>query len=167
MTTEQTLSRFPIRAGLAAAAVLILLTTPGCFTYVDAEPARVAPGEELRVLLHPQAARRLSQEWEREFPYLEGRIVEVTPDTVAVSVPAASREHRGTPFEQARQVVVVPRAEVLEFQERRLSGTRTALLAGGIGVGLALVVTQLFDVTGSGTGNGNGNGPPAPVLFPR
>lgn len=156
-----------LRKALPITTLLGLLGAQGCFTYVATEPGALVTGEERRVILHPEASRRLSGEWGREMPYLEGRIVELTLDSVAVSIPAAGWEHRGTPFEHARQVVVVPRPEVLEFQERQLSRSRTALLVGGVGVGLALVVTQLFDVTGGSSENGSGNGPPAPILIPR
>lgn len=167
MNQSRPLSRPWLRRPLTATAILSLMGTQGCFTYVATDPGASITEGERRVVLHPEASRRLSQEWNRDLPYLEGRIVELTADSVAVSVRVAGWEHRGTPFEHARQVLAVPRSEVLEFQERQLSTGRTALLAGGIGLTLALVITQLFDVTGGGSGNGNGTGDPAPSLVPR
>jgi hypothetical protein len=149
--------------------VLLLLGAPGCFTYVPADPQLVPADETVRVVLHPDAARRLAGGTAASGPgFLEGTIVSITPDSLRLSVPVAGREHRGTAFENVRQTYRLTRSEVLEFQTREFSRGRTVAMGAVAGAGLAFILTQVFDLGGSGGDPGGGGPPngPAPVVIP-
>jgi hypothetical protein len=111
-----------------AFALALLLAPSGCYRYVPAEPVQPIhlAQEELRVVLHPEATRRLAASSGRDLRYLEGRVVEATDDSISVSIVVGGREHRGTPFEGARRIVTVDRSEVVELQRREFARGRTA-----------------------------------------
>lgn len=131
--------RFP-----AAGALLlgVLTASTGCFGYYATSPEQVEPGEEIRVAIDDDAIRRVSPTALMEGqPKVEGDLVAMTPDSVALSV-WIGQAYRGTPFFAAHQTVTVPREQVVAVERRRLSKTRTALAAAGVVAGVVYLISQ-------------------------
>src|SRR5690606_2744201 len=114
-------------APIAAAAALA-----ACYRYAPADPAVIPPQAEIRVTLNDEGYRSvLPQAPTVGTRTVEGRMMELTPDTLIMSV-WIGEAYRGTPFETTYQRVPLPRPDVLLVENRQLSKPRTALLAAGV-----------------------------------
>jgi hypothetical protein len=134
----------------------------GCYRYAPAEPAGIVPEAEIRVTLNDQGYRTIlpgSAEVGRRT--VEGRLVELTADTLAISV-WIGEAYRGTPFETTYQRVPIPRADVVLVENRRLSKPRTALLAAGVMAVIVTLIDQLDVVRIFGDGDPTPPDPPSP-----
>lgn len=143
-----------------------MLVLTGCFVYAPVGGASPSPGEDVRLVIHPEAARRLAAEAGRSVQRLDGRLVSMTGDSVAVSV-WVGPGYRGTAFERMRRTYALAEPDVLEIQTRQLSRGRTALTALAVGAGLAFVIERVVNSRGGASGQRPDPGPPAPVIISR
>ncbi|HEX6937807.1 MAG TPA: hypothetical protein VF158_00235 [Longimicrobiales bacterium] len=153
-------------AGGAALAALVLLGAgQGCYGYVPADLTELRSREEVRVVVDAPLYRRIAPTAPLDAaPRLDGEFLRATDDSVALSV-WIGQAYRGTPFETAHQVVVVPREGVVAVERRRLSVQRTTLLAAGVAGLVAYLVTQLGSTSDPNPGIGGAPPPPpAPAL---
>ncbi len=149
------------RRRAAAALLFVLVAGQGCYAYHETELGRLTPGEQVRVRLKdknteepvPGIAPTVTQ---RRF---EGRFRRVAGDSVIVSIWIGAA-YAGTPFESTFQDVILPRTDIAEVENRQLSKSRTALVAAGVGVVIAALISRVgWDRVFS---LGGGSGPPPP-----
>lgn len=110
----------------------------GCFSFVSIDPRSAAPNEDVRVVLHENAAARIASEYGAGGSRLMGRLTVVGTDSMLIAAWVGG-EHAGTQFATARQTITLGRADVAEVQRRRLSGRKTALAAAAL-TGVAAVL---------------------------
>ncbi len=89
---------------------------------------------------------------------VRGRLITADPQVFALSVESVEQRH-GQVLTWKGEAVTLRREYVATVQERRLSKSRVALLAGGSVVGLVATVAALA-TWAAGSGSGGGGGPP-------
>jgi hypothetical protein len=146
-----------LRSGVAVCA---LLTTSGCYGYFDSPPETIQPGEQIRVRLSDSARQRVAPVGLQRELYLEGDLLDLTPDSAALAV-WIGQAYRGTQFEAAHQTVTLPREQILGYQRRELSEWRTAATAVAI-VGFAVVLISQIGFEEDPNAGGSETLPPPP-----
>jgi len=137
---------------LTLLAVLALLG--GCYTLRPAAIESLPAGATVRARLTPAGTENVSALTGRESPRLEGRFVRANPDTVLLDVWRTDLR-LGRDFAPGRLPVSLPRRDVVEVAEKRLSLVRTGAVAAVLGVG----AYQIYRLLASGAG-GTSTGTP-------
>lgn len=139
--------------------MLLLALLPlgaACYTHAPVGPTPVPRGTEVRVDLNGLGGDRLQVETGRRGRAVNGRLVRLAGDSVAVLATVQGIESR---YQTGSTVeVAFPLSEVREVSVRSFSPLRTGLLIGG---GVAAVLTT---VRISGGGSEGGGEPPPPLL---
>lgn len=152
---KQRSSPGPVRSllvGIGLPVVLAALTA--CYSFQPAVGGGVEPTEDVRVRLSHEQALELSEMTGRELRSLRGRVLRAEEDSVTLDV-GWGGVYAGTVFEGRRDTLSFHRRDLVEIDRREFSWVRTALVAGGVGVALGILVGQ---IAGGGGGNGSGNG---------
>ena len=132
----------------------------GCYTYAVVPAERLAPGEDVRVVLagSPLADAGVPG------ASVEGELLSREEGALMLYVPAGTRQV-GFHSEVLSQRVRIAEASVLVLERRELDRGRTALLLGGLGLGVgALAWKALGGEAGGQTTNPPGDGTSAAVL---
>ncbi|MFN2563808.1 MAG: hypothetical protein ABR499_02190 [Gemmatimonadaceae bacterium] len=130
----------------------------GCFAYRATEPARVAPGQLVRVTLTPSGAQELTQQVGPRVEALDGRVLQARDSAFSVAVTQLSRARAGEEF-WTGDSVVVPFRGVSSLWVRRLDRKRSAMAVGGtiIAVFAMRRVVQEAGLFGGGPGRPPGS----------
>lgn len=165
------LHRCSLRTGVATncgrtwrslAGAFLSLAASGCYGFYAVEPADMTPNQEVRLVLSPEAPRRVTTAAMYGDDALEGNFVGLTDDSVAIAV-WIGQAFRGTSFESVRETITFPRVHIERFERRALSKWRTALSAIGIIAGVAILAERtVFQDNPNPDDNG---GPPDPPEF--
>ena len=148
-----------MRANPVVAATLLSALLGGCYVYTPLED--VTPCADVEVALavtdvgRVEAGHTLGPLADR----VEGRVAQVT-DTAYVLQVLTVRDVRGVVTKWSGETVTVPRAWVGGAYRRRLSRSRTYLLAGAFTAGAALFIgSRSLGIIGSGApGSSQGGG---------
>jgi hypothetical protein len=139
-----------------APALLLCLLAGGCYTY---RPLRSpAPGTDVRVRLTTEAAVRRSAGLEDPILHIDGTVVVIEPDTIALDVLLA-RSYSAFQNVTIRDTVRVGTPEIASLLARQLSLGRSVLVTVAAGAAAFVIVKGIEQVVG-GTGDDDGNGPP-------
>jgi hypothetical protein len=122
---------------------------------VPAEPATVAPGEDLRVHLAREAlAADLAGIAGTPSPIVDGRLMRRDANELVLRVPAAMQS-TGILTRTLGQDVAIPASRVVMFERRELNRARTGLASVGGAAVLAAVLVSF------------GVGVPNPEILPK
>jgi hypothetical protein len=140
-----------------------LLFNTACYSYRPIDTATgFTPRQRVAVDVTDQARVRLGEQLGSGVSRIEGTVVAHEGEQYVLSVSRVGYVG-GTTTNWAGENVRVARADVARVQERRLSGVRTGLLAGGIAAAL-VVLTLGMDWIGFGSDDDRrpdpGNGDP-------
>jgi hypothetical protein len=137
-----------------AAAVLL----GGCYSNVALYQSAPRPGSRIVVRLTDTGVDSMARWLGPGIVSVDGRVLGSSDDTLALSVIGIT-DRRGVDSFWKGERVAIPRSQVALVQERKLSRSRSALLAGSVVVG-SLVVSTFFhggifgaDKGGGGPGN--------------
>lgn len=144
-------------AVLAACAVV-----GGCFSYVPIETFRARQGEDVRVVLYPEAAQRVAEEYGSLGVQLIGHLTLVGPDSAMVAA-WVGQGYSGTQFGTARQAIPLRRRDIAQVQRRQLSVQKT-VLATAAAVGLVAILASRLPGDNEGPGDEPEPPPPPPPL---
>lgn len=126
------------------APALLLALSAGCFNYRPASLTELKPGETVRVYLTREQAGELDELIGLTGRQLVGNVVESGNARLLLDVPAAVVNDPTTGARTLKQRVALPLAGVMELEQRKLSGWRTALAVVGITAAMGgLVALQL------------------------
>ena len=142
---------------LAAAALLAMSPLGGCRSYVRVADVAPEAGRPVRVRLTDTGGATVASIVGPRAVALEGAFVAADDSTVTLDARAitrASGDEERWPGERVR----VPRTAVAAVEEVRTSVRRSALLAGGVAAGLALVRTMIGAGEGGARLPGGGSG---------
>lgn len=149
---------------LRCAALVLLVSSAGCFNYYPSSVAELTPGQTVRAYVSREQASELNALIGLQGRELVGKVVTRNGDGLLLEVPAVAA-HQGPAGRMLNQRVAVPASALLEIEERRLNGWKTALVAGGITAAIgALVAVQLGDEENSPVRNPKPT--PEAVRFP-
>jgi hypothetical protein len=141
--------------------VPILVAIVGCYRYEPVQTPR--PGTEVRARFTNEAAVRRSEGLEEAILYLDGRVVEQSPEALTLDVLVA----RSTSVFQditIRDTMRVPLSDIQSVMAREISLAKSLLFAGAVGAGAVLVVAGISAISGGSQPGDNGGGPQAIVV---
>lgn len=130
-----------------APVLFALLLSGGCYTYAPLDPARAAPGLQVRARITGTQAEQIAPLiGVTDARVLSGTIVH-GGDTLIVEVPSGARIATAGVIQSLNQRVSVPRAAIVELESRTLNRGRTAAVAGVaiVVVGSYLVKALIID----------------------
>src|SRR5437879_12357272 len=146
----------------AVAAVRIFLVLPlltsaaACYYYQPLDAPSPQPGTYMQVMLTDSGTSHFWGYLGPDVGNVRGRLITADPQVFALSVESVEQRH-GQVLTWKGEAVTLRREYVATVQERRLSKSRFALLAGGSVVGLVATVAALATwAAGSGSGGGGG-----------
>lgn len=120
-----------------------------CYNYVPLAPPAPAPGSSLAVELTDSGTDVLGRYLGPNVALVDGRLLSVTPDSLALSVRSVT-DREGIDHFWRGETVSLPRRLVATLSRRRLSVGRTTVFAAGAALG-AVLVLRAFGVISSGS----------------
>jgi hypothetical protein len=136
----------------------ILILNAGCYYYQPMQTAAPEPGTYLQIMLTDSGTSHFWPYLGPDVGDLRGRLVTADPKALALSVESVEQRH-GQVLSWKGETVTLGREYVARMNERRLSKSRTVLLAAGSVAGFIAALTA-FSHFGVGAGGGNGGGQP-------
>lgn len=135
--------------------LVLLMVVGGCYNYHAVESPQ--PGAEVRARLNTEAAVRRSRGLETPILHVDGRIVDVVPQSIVLDVLVARDVSQFRDVE-IRDTLHIDRTEIESLTTRELSTGRSLLFAGAVGAGAYFVVRGITAVVGGNEGDDNGDG---------
>ena len=136
----------------------LLISATGCYYYQPLGTPAPRPGTYMQVMLTDSGTSHFWGYLGPDVGNVRGRLITADPQVFALSVESVEQRH-GQVLTWKGEAVTLRREYVATVQERRLSKSRVALLAGGSVVGLVATVAALA-TWAAGSGSGGGGGPP-------
>lgn len=142
--------------GLAMSGIFIL--NAGCYYYQPLETATPQPGTYLQIMLTDSGTTHFWPYLGPDVGDLRGRLVTAEPQALALSVESVEQRH-GQVLSWKGETVTLGREYVARMNERRLSKSRSVLMAAG-SVAALIATLSVFTNLGIGSGGGGGGGHP-------
>lgn len=139
------LARGPL--GRAVALVLLATQLAGCYTYVPATSTQMAPGARVSVAVTDRGRSELGERVGPGVRRLSGTVVISTDTSLVLSVSTVDFIDVPVPVRWNGDRIVVGRSLLSEVRERRLSRSRSWVMAGVlalVGVGLSTLALTGF-----------------------
>jgi hypothetical protein len=135
----------------------LLMLDAGCHYY---QPLQTAPqpGTYLQVMLTDSGTSHFWPYLGPDVGDLRGRLITAEQQALALSVESVEQRH-GQVLSWKGETVTLGREYVARLQERRLSKSRTVLIAAG-SVSALIATLSVFTNLGIGAGGGGGGGHP-------
>jgi hypothetical protein len=136
----------------------------GCFGYRQLRTATPARGVEIATSVTAPLEVRIGDITVHDVTFAQGRVAYADGDSIVIS---GTRfvSVGGMEYGSLGSRLTIPRGEVLELRERRVSTWKTALALGAGGAAIAAIVASVGPLSGSSSGGGPGK-PPASVRAP-
>lgn len=147
-----------MRAGMSVAGVVALVALfSGCYRDVPVDASGPPPGVRANLVLSDAGTVEMARWVGPRAVVIEGDVVSADADGVRLAVRRLERRDGVEEFWKGEEVTV-PRTAVATYTERRLSRSRTALVAAGA-FAMALGIGQAFgDIAGIFGRGGGGPG---------
>lgn len=148
------------RRGLATLCTAALMLQQGCYRTVPVAGARDVPHGTVTITVNDQGRLMVGNRLGSLLDHVTGRIIRADADTLHVAVETAHTV-RGDFARWGGEPFSIPRAGVASITEKKTDKTRTALVIGGIVVGLVL---GFLGLKGKSSGSDGGTIPtPNPI----
>lgn len=145
-----------VRAG--AALLLLLPSIGGCYRYVPVSETSPTTGTDIAVGISDRGRVALFSQLGPGVRRLRGRLMRMTDSALVLGVSAVEYVGAASAAQWTGEVVSVPREYVTDVGERRLSRTRSWLMAGVVALLAAAVST--IAIGGFGDDAGDNRVPP-------
>jgi len=133
---------------------IVLVAVAGCYRYVPLATPQPQSGAYITALLTDSGTAELADYLGPNVASVGGRLVSSSPDELQISVVTVAGRGGAEAFWKG-EMVRVPRRLVSGIQERKLSGSRSGLVATlGLAAGVGLL--RAFGVLSAGSGTGGG-----------
>jgi hypothetical protein len=136
-----------------SSAVFLAPLLCACYVTTPLVSTRPDPGTKLRVQLTDVGSDNLARYLGPGVTTVDGRLLQNSDSALALSVTQVAMRSGQEQFWKGEQVEL-PRASIAAVQERRLSKTRSVLLAGGIVA--ALLSLKISGAVGGSSSRGGG-----------
>ena len=120
--------------------LLLLLSSPGCYSYRATTLAELSPGDEVRVRISPEEAERLAEALVSDDRLVVADVLEQNASTLLVETHAAPVIAPGS--RPLRQRVSIPVQEIREVEMRELDRVKTGLVGGVIAAATAWLLIE-------------------------
>jgi len=135
-----------------------------CFGYAPLGPTTPARGAEITARVSAPLEVRLGEITLNDVTLAQGRVTYADADSLVIAgtrfVSAA-----GTEYGSLGSTVTIPRNQVVDLKQKRVSAWKTALALGAGGAAIAAIIVSVGPLAGSSSGGGPGK-PPASVQAP-
>lgn len=122
--------------------LLLLLSSPGCYSYRATTLDALRPGDEVRVRISPDEAERLAEALVSDDRLVVADVLEQSASALLVETQAAPVVAPGA--RPLRQRISIPVQEIREVEMRELDRVKTGLVGGVIAAATAwLLIEQL------------------------
>lgn len=141
----------------------VSVVSAGCFSYQPARLETVSPGQAVRVRISPEEADRLMELRLTDDRLVDGVLVSNGGDGMLLDTRVGVNDpQRGT--RALVQRITLPSSEIREVELKRLDWLRTGALAGGVAVGVGVVIAAALE--GGGGKEGPGGPDPSELVIP-
>ena len=141
------------------AAVLVCLTPmAACLSYTPIGDATPSRGSEVVATLAPLDAR-VGEITVHHVTYVEGRVAFADADSLVITGTRFVSE-TGNDYHSIGDAVTVPRAQLREIKQKRVSAWKTAVAFGASGAAVAAIIAGVGSLSGFGSGGGTSKPPP-------
>ena len=147
------------------ALILLPLVVLGCYVPAPADPATIAPGEDLQIVLSDQGLEHLSEISAQVQRELSGQLLRLTADSLTLTTRLGGATNAGSAFGNLRQALTFARADVERVTVPRLDRGRTAVIAAGAAAVVVVLGAGFFDLVGNTDIPGEAPDPTAPFLI--
>jgi len=144
-----------LRAPQLMAAALLQVA---CYNYLPVRRSSLTPSNYLAITLTEYGSDELARYLGPNAHVVRGRYLAATDRGLALSV-GSVESPRGDVARWAGETVVVPGEFVWEVEQRQLSPSKIALLAGAAVAGLLITYRAFGSASSGGLGGGGGPGP--------
>jgi hypothetical protein len=145
----------------SCAKVAVGLLATACYSYAPVAEPVPRQSDDVRVHLTPSGAGDLAREIGPRMAAVDGRVVEVRPDSSLTLAVSLLRSVSGEQVAwQGDAALVIPRSAIASVERRRLARGRT--IAASTGATAALAVIGVLAVRSGGKGSRTGVPPPPP-----
>lgn len=136
---------------------LIFVVVGACYRYVPAGDRAAVSGTQIEVELTDAGVVDLARLLGPNTTMIRGRLRSAESDTMHLAVSSITKR-RGDEEFWSGEALAIPRSDVAAVRVRRVSATRTTLLAAGVAAGSLLLRGLVAQITDSGN-----SGPPRPL----
>src|SRR6266700_6830948 len=142
----------------SASLVLVALLQVGCYNYLPLRRSGLVPSSYLAVTLTESGSEELARYLGPNALVVRGRYLAATDRGLALAVEAVE-SRRGDIARWAGETVVVPGEFVREVEQRTVSRSKVALLAGAAVAGFVVANRAFGPASEGGVSGGGGPGP--------
>ncbi len=135
-----------------------VMVLTACLSYTPLGNVVPARGAEVVATVAPLDAR-IGEITVHHVTRVEGRVAFADADSVVIAGRRFVSE-TGTEYGSIGDAVTVPRAQLLEIKQKRVSAWKTAIAFGATGAAVAAIIAGVGPL--SGFGSGGGRPPPPP-----
>ncbi len=138
--------------------VTVALLDAACYNYMPMRRSSLAPGSYLAVTLTESGSEELARALGPTAFVVRGRYLSATDRGLALAVESVELR-RGDILRWAGETVVVPGEFVREVEQRTISRSKVALLAGAAVAGFVVANRAFGPASDGGVSGGGGPGP--------
>ena len=143
---------------MRAALLGCLIPLSACLTYTPIGNVTPARGAEVVATVAPLDAR-VGEITVHRVTHIEGRVAFADADSIIIAGRQFTSE-AGMPYQSIGDAVTIPRTQVLEIKQKRVSAWKTALAFGASGAAVAAILAGVGPLSGFGGGGGDHKPPP-------
>ena len=144
------------------APILFPLVLLGCYVPAPADPATIAPGEDLQIVLSDQGRVHLSEISAMAQGELSGQLLRLTQDSLTITTRLGGPTTAGSAFGNLRQALTFSRANIQQITVPQLDRGRTSLIVAGAVVVIGVLGAGFFDIVSNTDNPGDAPDPTAP-----
>jgi len=145
--------------GLVRAALLVfLIPVSACLTYTPIGNVTPARGAEVVATMAPLDAR-VGEITVHRVTNVQGRVAFADADSLVIAGTRFTSD-AGTAYQSIGDLVTIPRTQLLELKQKRVSGWKTAIALGASGAAVAAILAGIGPLSGFGGGGGDHKPPP-------
>ena len=142
---------------LRATLLVCLMPLAACLTYTPVGNVTPSRGTEVVATFSPVDAR-IGEITVHRVTSVEGRVAFVDADSLVIAGRKFTSD-AGTPYQSIGDLLTIPRAQLVELKQKRVSGWKTAIALGASGAAVAAIIAGVGPLSGFGSGGG----PPKPA----
>ena len=142
--------------GLVRAALLVfLIPVSACLTYTPIGNVTPARGAEVVATLDA----RVGEITVHRVTNVQGRVAFADADSLVIAGTRFTSD-AGTAYQSIGDLVTIPRTQLLELKQKKVSGWKTAIALGASGAAVAAILAGVGPLSGFGSGGGPPKPPP-------
>ena len=141
-----------------AVALLVCVLLTACLSYRPLGNVTPARGAEVVATMAPLDAR-VGEITVHRVTNVQGRVAFADADSLVIAGTRFTSD-AGTAYQSIGDLVTIPRTQLLELKQKRVSGWKTAIALGASGAAVAAILAGVGPLSGFGSGGGPPKPPP-------